>query len=209
MSGENTHYRQQLFDQILKANGKKSLPSDLNAAFQNLITNKENNLSLISNPIKTFIENAKFAGCELIELTALGAIDAVISERIVDRSSLAVSPQKELQQVLPVAATNIRAARWGIVMADTGIAETGTVCLHSHVVPSELLFLVESLIVVLKCSDIVARQEQVWQKMAVGKGGSNPRAMHLITGPSRTADVEQILQIGAHGPKELLIILID
>jgi len=48
--------------------------------------------------------------------------------------------------------------------------------------------------------------EQAWQALGIASG-SGARAVHLITGPSRTADVEQTLQVGAHGPRELLVVM--
>jgi len=36
---------------------------------------------------------------------------------------------------------------------------------------------------------------------------SLPRATNIITGPSRTADVEQTIQLGAHGPRRLHVLL--
>ena len=36
-----------------------------------------------------------------------------------------------------------------------------------------------------------------------------PRAVNFVTGPSRTADIEQTIQLGAHGPRRLHIVLIE
>lgn len=89
-----------------------------------------------------------------------------------------------------------------VVRADVGIAETGTACVHSHQVSSRSLFLCEHLVVVLSDADIRAYQEDYWVSL-----NDLPRAVHLITGPSRTADVEQTIQIGAHGPKTITLLL--
>jgi len=40
-------------------------------------------------------------------------------------------------------------------------------------------------------------------------GGNFPSQMTVITGPSRTADIEKTLVMGAHGPKELYVFMID
>ncbi len=90
---------------------------------------------------------------------------------------------------------------WGIVRGFAGIAETGTVVSLSHDCPSGLLFLVERLVVVLNRQDIVAYQEDVWRRLRERFDAAIPRTVNLITGPSRTADVAQQIQIGAHGPK--------
>jgi L-lactate dehydrogenase complex protein LldG len=36
-----------------------------------------------------------------------------------------------------------------------------------------------------------------------------PRAVNLVSGPSRTADIEQTIQLGAHGPRRLHVVLVD
>jgi len=40
-------------------------------------------------------------------------------------------------------------------------------------------------------------------------GTDLPRSINLITGPSRSGDIEQTLQLGAHGPKRLLVVIVD
>jgi L-lactate dehydrogenase complex protein LldG len=36
-----------------------------------------------------------------------------------------------------------------------------------------------------------------------------PRSINFITGPSRSGDIEQTLQLGAHGPRRLCVLLVD
>lgn len=92
----------------------------------------------------------------------------------------------------------------GVVEAVAGIAETGSVAIRSTDAPSGLLFLCEELVVILRQERIVALQEELWQRLSPG----GYRALHLISGPSRTADVEQTLQVGAHGPRRVHLWLV-
>ena len=96
----------------------------------------------------------------------------------------------------------------GVAVALAGIAETGTLMLVSgpHG-PTTLNFLPDTHIVVLEADRIVGPFEDAWDR--VRAKGAMPRTVNLITGPSRTGDIEQTIQLGAHGPRQLHIVLID
>ncbi|WP_317929567.1 lactate utilization protein C [Halioxenophilus sp. WMMB6] len=205
-------FRTRLFAKIAQANGKQSLPENLTASFQQLINGtkgQQSGLAPIADCLAAFKENARLAACELFEVISLSEINTLLSERMPAGANLMVSPQPALQPCEWSVATtdNAREAQWGLALAEIAIAETGSVCLHSEAVATGLLYLVETLIVVVQQSQIVARQEEAWQQMHIGTG-QRPRALHMITGPSRTADVEQMLQLGAHGPREVLIFIL-
>lgn len=92
-----------------------------------------------------------------------------------------------------------------------GVAETGTLVLASGPDnPSSLNFLPDNHIVVLDARDVTADYEGMWSKVrrAYGKG-EMPRTVNWITGPSRSADIEQTLLLGAHGPRRLHIVLVS
>ncbi len=94
--------------------------------------------------------------------------------------------------------------------AFAGIAETGTLALVSGPDnPTTLNFLADNHIVVLPRDAIEADYESVFVKLrgVYGKGGA-PRTLNLITGPSRSADIEQTLLLGAHGPRRLHIVVV-
>jgi len=94
--------------------------------------------------------------------------------------------------------------------AFAGIAETGTLALVSGADnPTTLNFLSDNHIVVLPREAILADYESVFLKLrgAYGKGGA-PRTLNFITGPSRSADIEQTLLLGAHGPRRLHIVIV-
>jgi len=95
--------------------------------------------------------------------------------------------------------------------AFAGVAETGTLALVSGPDnPTTLNFLAENHIVLLPREAIEADYESVFAKLRgiYGKGGA-PRTVNFITGPSRSADIEQTLLLGAHGPRRLHIVVVD
>lgn len=95
-----------------------------------------------------------------------------------------------------------------VAVAFAGVAETGTLVLISGPnAPTSLNFLPDTHIVVLLASDIVGPYEEAWDR--VRALGVLPRTVNWITGPSRTGDIEQTIQLGAHGPRQLHIVLID
>ncbi len=118
----------------------------------------------------------------------------------------------ERQPLLEIASGRaVESDQVSVTAAFAGVAETGTLVLHSGPAgPTTLNFLPETNIVVLKASTVVGSYEEAWDRLRDVFGpGVLPRTVNLITGPSRTADIEQTLQIGAHGPRRLHIILVD
>jgi L-lactate dehydrogenase complex protein LldG len=93
------------------------------------------------------------------------------------------------------------------------VAETGTLMLASGPgTPTTLNFLPDTHIVVLRAGQIVASYEDGWDLIRVRADGNPqalPRTVNLITGPSRTGDIEQRIQLGAHGPRRLHIVLVE
>ena len=76
--------------------------------------------------------------------------------------------------------------------------------------PTTLNFLPENHIVVLKASQVVGPYEDAWDRLRAANGeGRLPRTVNFITGPSRTGDIEQTIQMGAHGPRRLHVILVE
>ena len=91
-----------------------------------------------------------------------------------------------------------------------GIAETGTLVMTSGADnPTTLNFLPDNHIVILSAADLERDIESVWDRLR-GKFGKAlmPRTVNMITGPSRSADIEQTLLLGAHGPRRLHIVIV-
>ncbi|MBI3938664.1 MAG: lactate utilization protein C [Betaproteobacteria bacterium] len=97
----------------------------------------------------------------------------------------------------------------GITGAFCAIAETGTLVLVSGPrTPATVSLLPETHIAVVHVSRIVRNMEAAWALLRTEHSGGCPRAVTLVSGPSRTADVEQTVTLGAHGPYRVHIILI-
>lgn len=88
-----------------------------------------------------------------------------------------------------------------------GLAETGTLVLCSGPEnPVTLTFLGETHFVAIRAGDVMAGFEDFWA--AFRAAGLDPRTVNMVTGPSRSADIGQKLQLGAHGPVALHVFLI-
>jgi L-lactate dehydrogenase complex protein LldG len=89
-----------------------------------------------------------------------------------------------------------------------GIAETGGLLLTPGPAEPRLLSLVPPVhIALLRASTI---QDSLWSAVkALGWGRSLPPNALLISGPSKTADIEQTLAYGVHGPRRLIVVLVD
>ena len=101
--------------------------------------------------------------------------------------------------------------RVSVTPCHAAIAETGTLMLISGAqTPTTLNFLPETHIVVVRRDQVVATYEDGWDRLrAAAKAEALPRAVNFITGPSRTADIEQHIELGAHGPRRLHIVLVE
>jgi L-lactate dehydrogenase complex protein LldG len=93
---------------------------------------------------------------------------------------------------------------------DAAIAETGTLLMVSGPkTPTTLNFLPDTHIVVVREDQVVATYEDSLDRLrATGASDALPRVINFITGPSRTADIEQHIELGAHGPRRLHIVLV-
>lgn len=98
----------------------------------------------------------------------------------------------------------------GLSHAVGGVAETGTAVLASgRDNPTTLNFLPETHIIVVHANDIRGDYESVQDLLRDLDGNASmPRALNMITGPSRSGDIEQVILLGAHGPRDVHVIVV-
>jgi L-lactate dehydrogenase complex protein LldG len=102
----------------------------------------------------------------------------------------------------------IRQDETSVTPCFAAVAESGgIVTLSGPDTPSTLNFVPDNHIVVVHAAQVVRHFEDVWTQWRAS-GQPMPRSINIISGPSRTADIEQTIQLGAHGPRRLHILLL-
>jgi L-lactate dehydrogenase complex protein LldG len=149
-------------------------------------------------------------------LAAPGDVPAAVAAYLAAQNlapELVVSPHPELE-ALDFAGLRVRFGVVGphdlacLTQAFAGIAESGTLMLPSGPTrPTTNNLLPDNAIVLLHAGDIVAAYEDAFDRLRAA--GGMPRNVMLVTGPSRSADIEQTLELGAHGPRRLHVLIID
>jgi L-lactate dehydrogenase complex protein LldG len=172
--------------------------------------------------IELFVSMAQEAACTVARVADGAAVPAAVADYLARENlpaKLRLAPDPAVAS-LPWATRPLLEITTGrsdgsdevsLTPALAGIAETGTLVLTSGPErPTTLNFLPETHIVVLRAGQVVGAMEEVWAGLRRRYGpGQMPRTVNLVTGPSRSADIEQTLQMGAHGPRRLYIILVD
>ncbi|WP_424810992.1 LutC/YkgG family protein [Roseococcus sp. YIM B11640] len=184
--------------------------------------------SRVSRPeqIALFIRNVEkeFGSVERIpSLEALpGAVaDYLAAQNLPPRFAMAPNPELEGAGWASRPMLQFEARRGeptdlvSLQSAFAGIAETGTLMLPSDPVrPTTLNLLPDVAMVLVRASRITGAYEEAWDLLRAERrdpmtGGFMPRNVMLVTGPSRSADIEQTLELGAHGPRMLHVLILD
>ena len=96
----------------------------------------------------------------------------------------------------------------GITGACCAVAETGTLVLLSGPdTPPSVSLLPETHIALVRRSSVLRNMEDAWAWIR-SREETLPRAVSFISGPSRTADIEQTVTLGAHGPYRVHIVVV-
>jgi L-lactate dehydrogenase complex protein LldG len=94
----------------------------------------------------------------------------------------------------------------GLSSADAALAETGTLVLTSGAGKSRLVTLLPPVHMALVSTAVLTPDLFTWSQTM---NRTLPANLNFISGPSKTADIEQTMAIGVHGPKRFIVILYD
>jgi L-lactate dehydrogenase complex protein LldG len=170
--------------------------------------------------VDRFAAAAETAGAEVVRVSDLNAALSVVArllekertERVaVSASVLAQGFRDELLVSNPCNAQEFAQARVGLVRADFGVAETGTLVHLDSDDNERMLWTLPSTCICLLGQDrIVPNLESLAGLISehLTRPGLFGHHVSLVTGPSRTADIECELTIGVQGPARLIVILI-
>lgn len=170
--------------------------------------------------VEMFINEAERVNTQVIRLDSIQAVPAAIQTVCADvaASGVKIAPHPTLQ-ALDWTGQDVTFGighgddAVGLSFAYGGVAETGTLVMRASAIsPTTLNFLPDTHVVVILADSIEANYEAVWDRLRGDADETGPvlgRTINWITGPSRTADIEQTILLGAHGPRKLVILLVD
>jgi L-lactate dehydrogenase complex protein LldG len=181
--------------------------------------------------VTTFVAEARAVDSEVAQVTA-GTVVASLTRLFDQLGTSRVIAWDALEEVVPGwgewvdlmglerVDTNVRSesgdrmqdharvgeVRVGVTSADFGIAASGSVVLcHGPGRPRAASLLVESHIVLLPADRIVASLGDAMEQVS----WAHTSNISVITGPSRTGDIESVLTLGVHGPRHVHILVIE
>ncbi len=98
----------------------------------------------------------------------------------------------------------------GITRCEYLISRFGSIMVSSAILSGRRMFAFPDVhIVVAAASQVVPELKDALEGMTKNYEGRFPSQVTVITGPSRTADIEKTLVMGAHGPRELYVFMVD
>ena len=194
------------------------LPRSVRTGLDRRLAEPKPNLkpTLAEDSINLFVDKANAVHTQTSMVPDLAGVSAVVVRHIDDNGlgdAIVVAPQLDGIQWSNRLAIERRAARGSdqlsVTGAFAGIAETGSVMLLSGPEsPTTLNFLPEDHIVVLRESRIVPHLEDAWALLRAERE-LMPRTVNVISGPSKTGDIELVIQEGAHGPRRFHVIVVQ
>jgi L-lactate dehydrogenase complex protein LldG len=218
--------RQTILTAIRRGLKRGPLPADQIAMLRGRLTQHPRHLiparSRLPHPeqVDLFARNVEKEFGSVARVPDMAAVPAAVADYLAAQNlpgSVIMAPHPELQAI-PWSTRPLLEIREGrargtdavsVQHGFAGIAETGTLMLPSAPErPVTLNLLAETEIVVLRTSAIVGAYEEAWDRLRA-ELGAMPRNVMLITGPSRSADIEQTLELGAHGPRRLHVVLAE
>lgn len=162
------------------------------------------------NSVDKFINILSATGGKAVRINSLADIQSVIAgdfpaiTRIVttipELASLAEIKSKE-EEVHQLANVDL-----AIIQAHFGVAENAAVWITENQMQERALpFIAQSLAVVIKENDIIPTMHEAYERI----GDIDYGFATFIAGPSKTADIEQSLVLGAHGPKSMMVFILS
>ncbi|MGE5260448.1 MAG: LutC/YkgG family protein [Actinomycetota bacterium] len=168
--------------------------------FATLIEKQGTDVSRVASPRQALSAIGSYLGANNLPLRLRMGADPI----------LAALPWKEAWDIERSFGPAEPSDKASLSRAVTAAAETGTLFLVSGADnPTSLAFLPETHMVLIRATDVVGSYEDAWDRVrALPSEGVLLRSVNLIGGPSRTADIEQTIVRGAHGPRRLHVLIL-
>ncbi|RCH53878.1 lactate utilization protein B/C [Mucilaginibacter hurinus] len=165
-----------------------------------------NDLYTSEDAVERFIATAMGIGSSVHRVAGIDEINKVISERFTHGP--VVSNLSGINNALAVDDDNYHAAdvELSVFKVRLAVAENGALWLTEEDIQKRVLpFICQHLALVVNAANIVGSMHQAYERI----GNARYNYGTFISGPSKTADIEQSLVLGAHGPRSLTVFIID
>lgn len=157
--------------------------------------------------IKQFCEISRQVGGDAVLCQENDTLDDIIRNRFPEVHSIAsVMPEVTCATLNPDAVQRVQeldGIDLAVISGEIGVAENGAVWIPQTIQHKLLYFIAEALLIVLDRNRIVNNMHEAYAAL---KGEDYPYGV-FISGPSKTADIEQALVMGAHGARKVLVVL--
>lgn len=172
--------------------------------------------SAVADLVQQFSERAAKLASDVVRIDRLHAVPKAVVDYLQKHNAIGPTVCWPEIATLPWRESDIdvqvRSAQGddkvGITGAFAAIAETGTLMLLSGTkTPATVSLLPDTHVAIVPIERVLPSMENGWAAMRA-EFGAIPRAVNFVSGPSRTADVEQTVTLGAHGPRRVLIVLV-
>lgn len=160
--------------------------------------------------VQKYIDVFKTIGGNALTIADVTAVKTFISNNF-DNGKRIITTLHELSDSFEVINTDIdphsyENAELAIISAHFGVAENGAVWLTDEVMGQRIIpYICQHLSVIIKADDIVPTLHEAYEKIGTSDCGFGG----FIGGPSKTADIEQALVLGAHGPLSMTVFIMN
>ena len=181
------------------------------------LTELEENALTYPDKVTQFCAIMKQMGGEAVVLTSEDDINEVIKSRYPNAKRVAsnmkeVATGEKIQLITcatfhpddVVSPAELDGTDLAIVDGRIGVCENGAVWLQQDVEQRAVYFISEALVILLDRKNLVNNMHEAYKRIDTGEYGYGV----FVSGPSKTADIEQALVMGAHGPRSVTVILL-
>lgn len=164
--------------------------------------------TVYQDPVEEFIVQATAAGCRIVRDRDKKDIDDIIKECYPDAKVIASAlPEVKSATVNPdnvKKAQDLNGTDVGVIEGKFGVAENGAIWIPQEVKERAVDFISENIVALLSESEIVSNMHQAYQKVTFNDYGYGV----FMAGPSKTADIAQVLVMGAQAARSMTVVLL-
>ncbi len=159
----------------------------------------------LENSLSLFIESLKIAGAEVVLLADEFEIDNFLSRNYPDTIRF-VSADNWQRFSKESSLSELKLLQTVMINGILAVAENGAIWVNNTCFPHRIIpFITQHIILKVNAKEIVPTMHEAYQQISFDEVSYGI----FIAGPSKTADIEQSLVIGAHGPKALTVIILQ